>query len=155
MRRSCSRYSAIAGLLPAFLLVTCLVSACGGGGGGDGGGSGGSAGVCGDIGSVPKLCNLEVRPDPAPRFGTIRVSVSISDREGDIDKACVGIAAIGFDPEIICDFVTPQGSTINERRTTDPIDLGALPRGVYGLAINVGDRAGNTSNTVTTTFNIQ
>ncbi len=143
------------GLLAALLLLITLTSACGGGGDDGGGGGGGNDGVCGNIGSVPKLCNLRVSPNPASRFGTVRVSFGVSDREGDIDKLCVGVAARGSAPDIVCDFISTRGSTINERITTDPINLGSSPSGTYAFALNVGDRAGNLSNTVTTTFEIR
>lgn len=139
------------------LSFASIVAACGGGGdgGADSDGGGGSAGVCGDVSSTPLLCDLRVRPDPAERFGTLRVSFGVSDREGDIDKACIGIAVAGVQPVIQCEAFPIRGSRINERLETDPIDVGASPPGTYAIALNVGDREGHVSNTITTTFRVR
>ena len=143
---------AVWSILLAIAVSLTTVAACGGGG--DGGG-GGDSGVCGGVGSTPRLCDLRVRPDPAERFGTLRVSFGVSDREGDIDKACIGIAVAGVTPAIQCEAFPIRGSRINERLETEPINIGNSPPGTYTLALNVGDRQGHVSNTVTTTFRIR
>lgn len=105
--------------------------------------------------SVPKLCNLSVRPNPVSSFGSIRIRFGISDLEGDIDLLCLGIAFPPLEPMVDCDFITPQGSLINEVLETDPLPLGGLSPGTYLIGINVSDSRGNDSNVVTASFEVR
>ncbi len=112
--------------------------------------------VCGgSVTSVPKLCNLSVRPNPVSSFGSIRIRFGISDLEGDIDLLCLGIAFPPLEPMVDCDFITPQGSLINEVLETDPLPLGGLSPGTYLIGINVSDSRGNDSNVVTASFEVR
>jgi hypothetical protein len=112
--------------------------------------------VCGGfVTSVPRLCGLEVRPNRVSPSGSVRFRLGISDLEGDFLFFCLGIALFPFDPDVQCEVVAPGQSLVNEFRETDPIPIGGAPRGTYGVAINVTDLAGNRSNTVSATFEVQ
>lgn len=113
------------------------------------------ASVCGgSIGSSPRLCNLRTEDAGASGgYRYIRFSYCAADLEGDIDKVCVGVSVGGSTPSIDCSGFAPRGSTINECLRTDPIPVapvGFIDTWVVG--INVGDRQGHISNTITTGF---
>lgn len=145
------------GKVAAAVCVLVLFGAigCGGGGGDDdSGGPNTDSSVCGgSVTSVPKVCSLEARDagvSGGVRYLTFRYC--LSDREGDIDSVCAGVAVNGVvDTE--CALVSPPGTLINECQETDPIAIG--PTGVvnvWTVAIDVGDRAGNVSNVASTQF---
>jgi hypothetical protein len=110
--------------------------------------------VCGGtITSVPKLCNVEVVPNPVPLFGVYRVRYCLSDNEGDLRQACIGIRTGPQPPIPTCEPLTTGGGRINgcfestQRPSTEPV-------GSYGFIIFFDDFSGNRSNTVEAPFTI-
>jgi hypothetical protein len=110
--------------------------------------------VCGGVlSSTPKLCNVEVVPNPVPLFGSFRVRYCISDIEGDLRQACTAIRTSPEEPLPVCELVTVIGGTINGCFNSNQ-QLSTLPAGNYGLIVSFDDRAGNRSNIVETGFRI-
>jgi hypothetical protein len=115
-----------------------------------------SASVCGGaITSVPKLCDVEVVPNPVPLFGAYDVRFCLSDLEGDLQQRCLAIrTAPAPTPVPNCVPVQAAGQRINgcfrlgEQRSTQPA-------GQYAVVLHFEDRQGNRSNTVEAPFNVQ
>ena len=115
----------------------------------------GGASICGgEITSAPKVCSLGVSPNPVAGQDSITLGFGASDLEGDIDMLCIGIALAPETPVTQCVGITPPGSTVNGAESTHPRSLGNLAPGIYTVGLNLRDRAGNTSNTVTATLTV-
>lgn len=110
--------------------------------------------VCGGaITSTPKLCDVEVVPNPVPLFGLYRLDYCLSDREGDVNMACYGIRT-GPDPPIeTCEAVVSTARPLNGCFASGAI-RSTNPAGNYSLILYFKDRAGNRSNVMDVAFRI-
>lgn len=101
--------------------------------------------IClGTITSVPKLCNVEVVPNPVPLFGTFAVHYCLSDREGDIQQLCLGIRTSPMDPIPNCSSVAPAGHRLNGCSQFAVQSTEAV--GDYAVVLYFQDSQGNRSN---------
>jgi hypothetical protein len=111
--------------------------------------------ICGgSITSTPKLCSVEVVPNPVPLFGSFGVRFCVSDFEGDLAQRCIGIRTSPQAPLPTCVPVSTGGGTINNCFQSDAINS-TQPAGSYGLLMYFDDRGGNRSNIVEVGFNIR
>lgn len=110
--------------------------------------------VCGGlITSAPKLCSVEVFPNPVQLFGSYRVRYCLSDSEGDLFQACTAIRTSPQEPLPVCEMLTVGGGRINGCFESN-LQPSTLPAGMYGLILSFFDRSGNRSNVVETGFRI-
>ncbi len=110
--------------------------------------------VCGGaITSAPKLCDVEVVPNPVPLFGLYRLDYCLSDREGDVSQACYGVRT-GPDPPLeTCEAVVSTARPLNGCFASGAI-RSTNPAGNYSIILYFRDRAGNRSNVVEAAFRI-
>jgi len=145
------RFVSALGGATLFLVVGC--------GGGDDGGSGGpnppsNQSVCGGaVTSTPKICDLEAIDEGVVggvQYASFRYCVS--DAEGDLDSVCAGVSFNGV-VDTDCAALAPSGRQINECRQTEAIAIAPVGVvGVWTVAFDVADRAGNVSNVASTQF---
>lgn len=110
--------------------------------------------VCGGtITSAPKLCSVEVVPNPVPLFGFFRVRYCLSDSEGDLRQACIAVRTSPQEPLPVCAAVSVAGGRVNGCFETNQ-QASTQPAGSYGLILFFDDRGGNRSNIVETGFRI-
>jgi hypothetical protein len=111
--------------------------------------------VCGGaITTAPKLCDLRIMPARVRQGGNITISFGVSDLEGDLDTICAGIGSAGAGtPALQCMSAEPAGMTINAAGDVGPIMVG-LPLGRYVFALQLRDRAGNSSPVLTVEFEV-
>jgi hypothetical protein len=112
--------------------------------------------VCGgEVSSLPVLCNLTVIPNPVSRSGTIAFRFGVSDLNGDIIRICLVLTYPPLEPESRCSSLLPTNRLINAIETTTPVSASPLQFGTYNAAAQAFDAAGNASNVITATFQVQ
>ena len=112
----------------------------------------GNESVCGGpVTSVPKLCDLSVQPNPVAPGGSVTINFSGSDLEGDVNALCTSLVPKGQPPNLKCNAVQPTNAKINQSFTIGPLQLpNDTPVGDYTLVLEVRDKAGHQSNSVST-----
>jgi hypothetical protein len=111
--------------------------------------------VCGGpITSAPKLCSVEVVPNPVPLFGAFLARFCISDLEGNLTQLCIGIRTSPQPPLPVCEPVSFGIGTVNGCFDTAPTQS-TQPAGSYGLLMFFDDRSGNRSNVVEAQFSVR
>ncbi|MEO8605864.1 MAG: hypothetical protein ABI629_25060, partial [bacterium] len=112
--------------------------------------------VCGGfVGPLPVLCNLTIIPNPVSRSGTIAFRFGVSDLNGDINAICIELVHPPLEPQTTCTPLAPTNHLINGFTTTTPVSASPLAFGGYNVAARAFDAAGNASNIITTTFQVQ
>lgn len=112
--------------------------------------------VCGGlVAPLPVLCNLTVIPNPVSRSGTIAFRFGLSDLNGDITRLCIQITCSPLEPQQTCTALVPTNRVINSIQTTTPASASPLPFGTCTAAMRASDAAGNLSNIITSTFQVQ
>jgi hypothetical protein len=103
--------------------------------------------VCpGLISSVPKLCNVDVVPNPVSRSHAYYIYYCLTDLEGDVNQFCLGIQTWLDPPPILqCQSVVSPGSTINFCDEIGPFAF-TNPVGTYVAHVQFIDRRGHKSN---------
>jgi hypothetical protein len=113
--------------------------------------------VCGGlISSVPKLCNVEVVPNPVSRSYGYSIYYCLSDLNGDVNQFCLGIQTSPDQPILKCDPVVPlvpPGEMINLCTYTGLIAF-TNPVGSYVAYVQFRDWAGHRSNIETASFQV-
>jgi hypothetical protein len=111
--------------------------------------------VCGGLlTSVPKLCDLDILPNPVRLGGSVRPSFCVSDLEGDINQFCFAIQTSPQMPTLQCRAVPESGSTINGCGTTTADIRITEPVGSYMFLLQFADRAGNRSSVESAPFQV-
>ena len=112
--------------------------------------------VCGGLVSpLPVMCNLTVIPNPVSRSGTIAFRFGLSDLNGDINRICISITCSPLEPQQTCIALVPTNRVINSIQTTTPASASPLPFGSCTAAMRASDAAGNLSNIINATFQVQ
>jgi len=112
--------------------------------------------VCGGfVSALPVLCNLTVIPNPVSRSGTIAFRFGVSDLDGNINLLCIQLTHPPLEPETACTQLVPVNQVINSIQTTTPVSASPLLFGTYDAAVQAFDTAGNRSNVITATFQVQ
>jgi hypothetical protein len=103
--------------------------------------------VCGGlISSVPKLCNVDVVPNPVSRSHAYYIYYCLSDLEGDVTQFCLGIQTWLDPPPILqCRSIVPPGGTINFCDQIGPFAF-TNPVGTYVAHVQFIDWVGHKSN---------
>jgi hypothetical protein len=113
--------------------------------------------VCGGlIGSVPKLCNVDVVPNPVSRSYGYSIYYCLSDLNGDVSQFCLGIQTSPDPPVLKCDSIVPlvpPGEMINLCTYTGLIAF-TNPVGSYVAYVQFRDWAGHRSNIDTAPFQV-
>jgi len=118
--------------------------------------SGALESVCGGpITSAPKLCDLMLSPRVVSASGTLTITLSLSDREGDFAQICAAIAPQSAQPpELSCNPLSAQGATVNQVLQLAPIQLNGAASGAYVLYLQLVDATGQRSAVVSATFSV-
>lgn len=108
-------------------------------------------GVCGGaVTSTPKICNVQLIPDPVLEAAAVFIRVSVADLEGNVNQLCLGYAPVGTTPSLQCEEIEPGIGTINGTYDFGPFDPPAP--GTYSGILRFIDSTGNHSNDLTTDF---
>jgi hypothetical protein len=111
--------------------------------------------ICGGpITSAPKLCSVEVVPNPVPLFREYRVRFCLSDREGDLSQRCQGIRTSPMDPILTCQPLAGTGQTINGCFELGPL-TSTEPAGNYAFVLRIDDRLNNRAGPVEAPFSVR
>jgi hypothetical protein len=112
--------------------------------------------ICGGlVQNLPVVCNLTIIPNPVSRSGPIQFRFGISDLDGDVNRFCIQLTLPPLEPTVSCTNLTPPNRLINSQQTTAPVSASPLQFGTYQAAVQAYDRAGNSSNIITATFQVQ
>jgi hypothetical protein len=113
--------------------------------------------VCGGlITSVPKLCNVDVVPNPLSRSYGYQIYYCLSDLNGDVNQFCLGIQTSPDPPILKCESVlplVPPGEMINLCTYTGLITF-TNPVGSYVAYVQFRDWVGHRSNVETAPFQV-
>jgi len=112
--------------------------------------------VCGGtVTSAPKLCDVEVIPDPVRFQDFFHLRYCLSDREGDIVSACLVIQPVTAPPILpTCRSLQPGFDLINDCFEGGPIRA-TNPAGEYEAILYVEDARGQRSTVEAALFYIQ
>jgi hypothetical protein len=103
--------------------------------------------------SAPKLCDLTITPRLTTALGTLRISVGVSDLEGDLVEICAALARKNGPPlELQCDAIDAEPEPINAVIERPPITLMGAATGTSVLYLQRRDARGARSAVVSAEF---
>lgn len=110
--------------------------------------------LCGGFsGSVPKICNVAVDPNPVRLFLPFRVDFCVVDQEGNLKEYCWAVRVPHQEPVFTCAPMLGSSGSVS-KCTETPLLPNTYPAGDYQLLFNVRDWTGLTSNTALADFRI-